>query len=185
MKKTLLLAGVACLVSLNAQAFDMMGLVKPYIGADYVYSYADYKNLAREPKRSYNSGAINVGAEIGRYTGLEAFFQQSGKRKQAKGTAEQMRTEFYAYGLDLYGYMPLGCSGFNLVGSLGMANYNMKAKYIHGSLDKQRIGYRAGAGMQYDFTDHFAARLVGRYDYIGMKHLDSMWEVTAGVRYTF
>jgi len=185
MKKTLLLAGVACLVSVNAHAFDMNNLVKPYIGVDYVYTNADYKNLARKPKESYNSGAINVGTQIGRYTGLEAFFQQSGKRKQAKGTPEQIRTEFYDYGLDLYGYMPIGCDGFNLVGALGVANYNVKAKFIDGSIDKQRVGYRAAAGVQYDFTEHFAARVLGRYDYIGMKYLDNLWEVVAGLRYTF
>ena len=42
MKKTLLLAGVACLVSLNANAgywSDVYHEMKPYIGADYIYSY--------------------------------------------------------------------------------------------------------------------------------------------------
>ena len=38
MKKVLLLAGVAALVSANANAFNLEREVKPYIGADYTYS---------------------------------------------------------------------------------------------------------------------------------------------------
>lgn len=192
MKKTLLLAGVSCLFAVSANAMDMGGMendmknmMKPYVGLDYVYSSADYKDLNRDPKKSYNSGSINIGTKITPYASIEAFFQQSGKRKSFKGTADQVRTEFYAYGLDAYGYMPLGCSKFNLLGTLGLAEYNMKAKYIHGSVDKQRMGYRVGLGAQYDFNEHFAARVVGRYSFIGAKNLDNLMELTAGVRYSF
>ncbi len=185
MKKTLLLAGVACLFSVSANAMDLSREFRPYIGLDYVYSHADYKDMVKEPKKSYNSGAINVGTWITPYASLEAFFQQSAKTKSHKGTPDQVRTEFYAYGLDAYGYLPIGCDGFNLLGSLGLANYNVKAKYIHGSEDKQRVGYRVGIGAQYDFTEHLAARVVGRYSFIGAKHLDNLMEVTAGIRYSF
>ena len=61
MKKTLLLAGVACLFSVSANAMDLSREFRPYIGLDYVYSHADYKDMVREPKKSYNSGAVNVG----------------------------------------------------------------------------------------------------------------------------
>ena len=185
MKKTLLLAGVACLFSVSANAMDLSRGFRPYIGLDYVYSHADYKDMVREPKKSYNSGAVNVGTWITPYASLEAFFQQSAKTKAYKGTEYRVRTEFYAYGLDAYGYLPIGCDGFNLLGSLGLANYNMKAKYHYGNVDKQRMGYRAGIGAQFDFTENFAARVVGRYSYIGAKHLDNLMEVTAGIRYTF
>ena len=130
-------------------------------------------------------GRRNVGTWITPYASLEAFFQQSAKTKAYKGTEYRVRTEFYAYGLDAYGYLPIGCDGFNLLGSLGLANYNMKAKYHYGNVDKQRMGYRAGIGAQFDFTENFAARVVGRYSYIGAKHLDNLMEVTAGIRYTF
>ena len=40
MKKTLLLAGVACLMTANANA----GMLSPYVGADYVHVNTDYKN---------------------------------------------------------------------------------------------------------------------------------------------
>ena len=79
MKKTLLLAGVACLFSVSANAMDLSREFRPYIGLDYVYSHADYKDMVREPKKSYNSGAVNVGTWITPYASLEAFFQQSAK----------------------------------------------------------------------------------------------------------
>ncbi len=73
MKKTLLLAGV-CLFSVSANAMDLSREFKPYIGLDYVYSHATTKISVREPKKSYNSGAVNVGTWITPYASLEAFF---------------------------------------------------------------------------------------------------------------
>ena len=46
MKKTLLLAGVACIFSYNANAMNISSDLKPYIGLDYVYSKADFKGEA-------------------------------------------------------------------------------------------------------------------------------------------
>ncbi len=187
MKKTLLLAGVACLFSFGANAADYnMRDLRPYIGIDYIYTNA---NIKKETgiKKDYNSGAINAGIRFDDYVGLEAFFQQSGERKSMKGTPYQTKSEFYAFGLDLFGYMPIGCDGFNLVGSLGVANYNVKLKYRghFGSDDKQRVGYRAGVGMQYDFTENFAARVMYRYTHLGMKEVKNLNEVNAGIRYSF
>lgn len=190
MKKTLLLAGVACLFAANANAGISMYNQEftPYIGADYVYDHASYKKDAKllSLKKSYNSGMINVGLRAMRYVGLEAFFQQSMTNKTNKNTDYPVKSKFYAYGADLYGYLPIGCYGFNMLGSLGLADYNLDLKVKQaGKYDKQRMGYRMGLGMQYDFTNHFAARVMGRYNYIGAKHLDNLKEVTVGLRYSF
>lgn len=194
MKKTLLLAGVACLFSYSANAMDYND-VKPYIGLDYVYSHADYKGEASRLEKSnyikdnFSSGVVNAGIKMGPYTSLEAFYQQSGTRKGDRvfidGLGHKAKTKFNAYGLDLYGYMPVGCSGFNLLGTVGLANYDLEVK---GAGDKDtwtRVGYRAGVGAQYDFNENWAARVVGRYSYIGTKAVDNLEEVTAGIRYTF
>ena len=82
--------------SVSANAMDLSREFRPYIGLDYVYSHADYKDMVREPKKSYNSGAVNVGTWITPYASLEAFFQQSAKTKAYKGTEYRVRTEFYA-----------------------------------------------------------------------------------------
>lgn len=194
MKKTLLLAGVACLFAVNANAqlnndhnMTWYGReVAPYIGVDYAYDRAGYKKLPGDMKKNYNSVMVNLGVRTMKYTGLEAFFQQSGNVKSLKNSGNGVKTRFYAFGMDMYGYLPIGCDGFNLLGSLGLANYNVKAKYqLGGSEDKNRMGYRIGAGMQYDFTNHIAARVMGRYNYLNAKHLKDLKEVTVGMRYSF
>ncbi len=187
MKKTLLLAGVASVIAMNANAAYFEGLqeYEPYIGADYVYSYAKFGGRARVMKDSYNSGAVNLGIRMYDYLGLEAFYQQSGERK-SRGDDGQYKSEFLAYGADLYAYAPVWCSGFNFLGSLGMANYRVRFQYPDvTSKHQERIGYRAGIGMQYDFNEHIAARVMGRYTYIGMARLNNLKEVTAGLRYSF
>lgn len=84
MKKTLLLAGVACLFSFGANAADYsLSELRPYVGLDYVYTDANIKKETRI-KTDYNSGAINAGIRFYDYLGLEAFFQQSGERKSMK-----------------------------------------------------------------------------------------------------
>ena len=66
-------------------------------------------------------------------------------------------------------------------------DYNFKLKYRgrQGSDDKQRIGYRAGIGAQYDFNDNISARLMYRYTQLGMKEVKNLNEVVAGLRYSF
>ena len=188
--KAILLAGAAVLLSNAAQAAEL----NPYIGMDYVYSHADFKSdkavWDKALEKDYNSLSFNLGMRPVQYMSLEAFFQQSGDAKgshveDAAGHKSRIKSEFYAFGIDGYGYMPIGCDGFNLLGTLGLANYNMKVKAFGGSEDKSRMGYRAGIGMQYDMNEHWAFRVVGRYSYIDSKILDNLMEATAGIRYTF
>ena len=190
MKKTLLLAGVACVFAMNANAAEFMNYtVNPYIGLDYVYSDANIKKEYKV-KKDYNSGAVNIGTMLSDYASIEAFFQQSGEGTSKVSGVEKYKSKFYAYGLDAYGYLPIGCDGFNLLGSVGIANYNMEVKdksaIRHNSkYDKDRTGYRIGLGAQYDFNEHFAARVMARYSYVGAKAMKDLKELTAGVRYTF
>ena len=188
MKKTLLLAGVATLMSFQAHASywsDVYNEMHPYIGADYIYSYGKFGGPAKDMKHSYHSLSVNLGARMYGYYGLEAFYQQSFKEDKHK-RGEKYSTEFLAYGLDMYGYMPVMCSQFNLLGSLGLANYRFSFRYPDiASKTQDRIGYRAGIGMQYDFNEHFAMRVMGRYTYLGMNRVNNLKEVTAGLRYMF
>lgn len=191
-KKSILLAGAAILLANSANAMEL----NPYIGLDYVFSKADYKSEqlrvfdTNKLEDKYNSGMVSMGIRPFEYMSLEAFFQQSAEEKgqkfiNASGAAHKLKSEFYAYGLDAYGYLPIGCDGFSLLGTVGLANYNIKIKSDSGSVDKQKMGYRAGIGAQYDIDDNWAVRLVGRYSYIDSDYLDNLQEVTAGIRYTF
>lgn len=188
MKKVCLIAAAVSTFALNAGAADwgmnMSELVRPYIGADYVYSDASHGSFAKKAKKAYNSIAGNVGMDITKYASLEAFYQQAFERKAHIGP-DTLKSEFYAWGLDMYGRMPIMCSGFNALASVGLADYNVKYKFQGSSEDKQRVGYRGGLGMSYDFTDHISMRVMGRYSYLGMANLNHLMEVTAGLRYTF
>ena len=58
MKKTLLLAGVACLISATASnAMDYRD-IKPIIGLDYAYSDADFKKSSKGLNNDFNSGVV-------------------------------------------------------------------------------------------------------------------------------
>ena len=188
MKKTLLLAGVACVLSIQAQAgywTDVYNEMHPYIGADYIYSNIKFGGPAQHMRDGYHSPSINIGARMYGYWGLEGFYQQSFKEKKTFD-GDKHSAEFLAYGADVYGYMPIMCSQFNLLGSLGLANYRFSFRYPDEASKKQnRVGYRVGIGMQYDFTEHFAMRIMGRYSYLGMNRVDNLKEVTAGLRYMF
>lgn len=189
MRKAILLAGIAVLMSESVQAME----INPYIGADYTYSKADYKSddavWDKALKEDYNSLGANLGMRPSQYFSLEGFFQQSMEAKGSKASAavygDRIKSKFYAYGADAYGYMPIGCNGFNLLGTVGLANYNFKVKTDTGSEDKNHMGYRAGLGFQYDMDDHWAMRVVARYSYIDSKILDNLQEATAGIRYAF
>lgn len=188
MKKTLLLAGAACLFPVLANAQMMSGNeAKSYIGVDYIYDKADFKKDAKSLDDGYNSASVNAGVRVEDF-GAEAFYQHSGERKTHLSAAEggEHKFKFQAYGLDLFGYAPIGMNeDFDLLASIGIANYDTKHKNEKGKESKGRIGYRFGVGAQYNLTENFSVRVMGRYNYIGMRNLDSFKELTAGVRYSF
>ena len=155
-----------------------------YVGADYAFTSYDFKGGLDEAKKSYHSGMINVGTRIDRF-GAEIFGQWSGKRTKDL-TDGKLKTKVNAYGLDLYGYQPLGCEGkYDLLATIGVADYYFKGEKDGGSDSNNRIGWRIGGGAMYNMTDHISARVVGRYAYIGAKELNHAAEVTAGLRYSF
>lgn len=189
MKKTLLLAGVACvMMTAQAQAGDwynnMMHNTKIYVGADYAFDSVDFKGSLNEAKEDYNSGIFNVGARMG-YMGVELFGQWA--FGDSKDTPDgKLKTNINAYGMDLYGYLPLGCEGkYDIIGTLGVADYYYKGFLEEKNDTNNHIGWRVGGGAMYNFNEHVSARLIGRYAYIGASDLNHVAEVTAGMRYNF
>ena len=190
MNKALLLAGAACVLCLStpAKAQQMFGhKIEPYIGADYIFTSADFKKAGNLLKEDYNGGAVNIGTRLGKYAGLEAYYQMTGERKAKHESGSDLKSKFRSYGLDLFGYLPLGCADkVDLLASVGAGNYTLKVKGDPtGEYDKDHMGYRFGVGAQYNFNEHVSARVMGRYTYVDTKYLDSLMEVNAGLRYTF
>ncbi len=186
MKKMLLLSGVACLMAANANAMSWnMKNIRPYVGADYVYSYAKQGGEARHIKDDFNSMKFNLGMQIYQNWDLEFSFQQSGELKSKNGEGgRHVKNYFSAYALDAYGKYPLFCSKLSALATVGTAIYHVKYKGLS-KRGYDRVGYRAGVGMQYDFTKNMSARVVGRYSYIGSAYTDNLMEVTAGLQYRF
>ena len=190
MNKALLLAGAACVLCLStpAKAQQMFGHeIEPYIGADYIFTSADFKKAGNLLKEDYNGGAVNIGTRLGKYAGLEAYYQMTGERKAKHESGSDLKSKFRSYGLDLFGSLPLGCADkVDLLASVGAGNYTLTVKGDPtGEYDKDHMGYRFGVGAQYNFNEHVSARVMGRYTYVDTKYLDSLMEVNAGLRYTF
>ena len=192
MKKMLLLATSACLFAMNAQASDMMKEMRPYVGIDYAYSDADISKIDNKQyfNHQFNSGDINVGVRMGKYMGVEAFFQKSMEEKKTVFNTIKTKADFYAYGLDLMGYMPVH-EKIELIGALGVAQYDVTAKArntetgakIHH--DDSGFGIRMGAGVQYNITDNVAVRALGRYTWLDVDNVNHLKEFVIGARYSF
>lgn len=192
MKKMLLLATSACLFAMNAQASDMMKEMRPYVGIDYAYSDADISKIDNKQyfNHQFNTGDINVGVRMGKYMGVEAFFQKSMEEKKTVFNTIKTKADFYAYGLDLMGYMPVH-EKIELIGALGVAQYDVTAKAhntetgakIHN--DDSGFGIRMGAGVQYNITDNVAVRALGRYTWLDVDNVNHLKEFVIGARYSF
>ena len=115
------------------------------------------------------------------------FYQISDSHKTRSGL-EKSKSSFQAYGLDLYGYLPLGCGEtFSLLGTAGVGEYTFvkdasfaKKQRDHG------IGWRAGVGALVNVDQNWSLRMIARYVNLNqIEDFDHMMEYSAGVRYTF
>lgn len=184
MKKILLLTGVALLAINNANASDF-AMVKPYIGADYVYSRAHQGGPAKGFKKNFHSGKVDLGMQIYNNIYTEFSSQMSGELKNRRAyDGSTVKNKFQAYAMDLYGKYPIMCSNLSALLSGGAAIYHVSYKGMENK-SFNKVGYRAGIGMQYDFNQNWAARVLGRYSYVGADRLNNLKEVTVGMLYRF
>lgn len=187
MKKIVLLSGAALLaLSTSAQAMHWnMAEYNPYIGADYVYSHAHHRGVAKGLKNDYNSAKFDLGMQFYKNFYTEFSYQMSGKLKNKSAfEGRTVKSNIQAYAMDVYGKYPIMCSNLGALLTAGAAIYNLKYKGLP-SKSINRVGYRGGVGLQYDFNNHWAARVVGRYSYLGAKRVEDLKEVTVGMIYNF
>jgi len=189
MKKTLLLAGVASVFALNAQALDFA----PYVGADYNMSFINKASkLDSALPAKYHSGSLNVGTKLSPYAAVEVFGEIS--RHESKTI---FRTRYRAYGVDLFGILPLGCHNeWELLGTAGVGRYTIKAQIKDGdykeSGKQNEWGWRFGFGAQYNITENWAVRAMYRHvafkdmkdggEKVGIRGFDVL---SLGIRYAF
>lgn len=173
-KNIALLSAVSALVIAgNANALEF----KPYVGAQYNYTKVDAEI---EPK--LNSGSVFIGTEYNKYFGTEVFYQLSDDDED-----NNVKSDFTAYGLDAYAYLPLGCDQvWSVFATGGIANYDFDMKSDEGKSEDNGLGYRLGAGVQYNITNNLSVRALGRYIWTDkLDGFDSFTEFSLGAKYTF
>lgn len=174
-KKLALLAAVSVFaLTNNANALEF----RPYVGAQYNLTHVNYRGA---PDVDMHSGSVFVGTEYNKYFGTEVFYQMSSDwDKKINGT--KFSADFDAYGLDAYGYLPLGCDQvFAPFITAGIASYDFGK-----DVDDRGLGYRLGGGIQYHITNNWAIRILGRYIWTDkLDQMDHLSEFSAGIKYVF
>ena len=181
MKKTLLLAGVACLFAANANAE-----LTPYVGADYNYDMWGMDQYAEDALIDHShGGTVVAGTKFNKWAGVEAFYQLT-KQESNHFAASLYHSRLQAYGADAMAYLPLGCENkFELLAGLGMGEYEVKVRE-DGVADKfEGIGYRLTAGAQYNLDANWSVRGTYRHVYVNKTFLNDLNEISLGVRYNF
>ena len=182
MKKTLLMAGDACMFAANANA-----AIRPYAGLAFNYYTFDYAyDIENAIEDDYQSVSFVAGAKFHRNFGAEVFYQHSGKEKNTYDE-DKYTTAFQAYGVDFLGFLPLGCDGeVELIAGAGIGEYEMKVKMVGAGSDKEEtLGYRLNGGAQYNIDENWSVRGMYHHVYTQKSFIDAIDEFSLGVRYNF
>lgn len=178
MNKKILAAACGLLVSSGfALAHDDMNF---YVGADLGYTKHSYGDGLKDYVSAWNGNAKTKAPNMGVFVGgkfHENFGAELGytfyKKAKVDWTAGWNTDYIKANNIyaDLLGYMPIDTC-FDLLGSVGVGR--MKLKYDDNNasgidIGKGKVGFRLGAGAQYKFDDHFAARAMVRYQRANIK----------------
>ncbi len=180
-KNIALLAAVSVFAltnSVNALEF------RPYVGAQYNVTHDNNKIV--DTNVNLHSYSVFVGTEYNKYFGTEVFYQNSNKwHKVVEGN--KVKADFDAYGLDAYGYLPLGCD--QVIApfvTAGIANYDFDYATTGAKGEDNGLGYRLGGGIQYHITNNIAVRALGRYVWTNkLEGTDHFSEFSVGAKYVF
>ena len=181
MKKSLLLAGVATLVALNANAFEFNPYVSvKYIKADMESSYkveqikpgVTIADISESDKNSAYSIAFGTRNQLTKGTlRTELEFQQNGKLKSHLSGTEELNTntEIKSLMLNTYYEFDTGTK-FNPYVSAGLGfaqiETSLKSSYMSmGSEKAENLTWQLGAGVSYNFNEHLS------FD-TGYRHID-------------
>lgn len=179
--------------------------IKPYVGFEVTSLKADIATIngfdyGQVYEDQYNAIAPYFGARIGNHFGLEAgYTQSSSESKAASGVisgitvSSDIETEISALTLDALGYYPIN-KNLELIGQAGFGFYEVDTSGtvtvssstpvpIAGSDDS--IGYRVGAGFQYNINDKFAVRTLVRHTILDFDVVDSATSLSVGGSYNF
>ena len=194
MKKVFLLASVACLMSLNAEA----GMLSPYIGADYINVNADYGN-ENDSKYAdnFNSYGVSAGIRLTNSVALEGFYQQSENKEKNSdggyaGADFKSSLKLKSYGIDLVSDV-VNLGKVEILTSVGYIRYEAETEsrlvmggtsaYAHDT--EEADGVRFGIGGQFNLTQNLSVRGMFRYAVTDLESVKNYKEFSVGVRYYF
>ena len=170
---TLMLATVSTMaVASNVSANEY----KPYVGVDYAYTNFDKSGT------NLNSAILNVGTTYNEHFSTEVFYQFSDSDIRSHNEVSMV-----AYGLDAYGFMPVGCyTQLSLFGTAGIGHYKLKTKI---PAEKRReetgLGYRLGAGVSYAIDENVSLRALARHVWTDDLDGKKFMEYNFGAQYRF
>lgn len=183
---------------------------KPYVGIDLQHQAVDYNSdidlgggMLLDGNSVLEDGLnginIHVGNRFNKYFGGELgyFRTQNESKSIAAGdsvgnglvAATDFKTDVQLQGitLDALGYLPLGASErFELIGTAGVSWIKAEAKLDGVSDDSSELGYRVGAGAQFNVTEKVNLRGLVRYqsaDFDGIA--DDAYTYSVGMNYSF
>lgn len=190
MKKYLFVLGFLGLFSSTANANEMF--FKPYVGIDAGFSGVAFSKKSSKDyfEDSYAFGDVNVGAKLHKNFGVEAFYQKSTEEEKKIVGLFKTKAKYEAYGVDVLGYFPVAADNrYEIIGAFGLAQYEYKykAEILGTNLNSSEngLGYRFGAGVQYNFHEHFGVRAMARYAILDVEGVDGIFDLSLGLQYKF
>lgn len=168
MKFRNILFGAITLTSFSAEAADYGFFFKPYVGADYDYVHANYKDGGDQIAEDNLNGAdVHVGARVHKYLGFEGgyLWTGNGNKSNVLGSGINTSVNVRGFTFDALGYLPV-IDKFELIGTAGVsrlrADLNVSG-LIAGSGHEYETKGRVGGGAQYWLTDNLNVRGIVRY----------------------
>lgn len=160
-----ILAIMTILFSTSARADDFY--FKPNIGADYQYTYIDYKDNNDEVlEKSLHGGDVHIGARIHKNLGFEAGYLRTAEatKDNVLGSGLDTKIKLTGYTFDALGYLPLGNGKFELIGTAGITRIKADLSIPGiGSDSESETKGRVGGGAQYWLSDNLNVRTLVRY----------------------
>ena len=198
---------IMSLLTVSAQAEEIQGFkATPIVGVGFTTSSVSFDDtIVEDMYGDKNNGFyISGGVIINDTVSFEAFYQKSDEKSKTSGPYvdeygnvlnAHTKLSYEVYGVDGKLFIPTTVEGFKVFGTVGLAEYKFKGKktleyelYEPITETERLFGYRLGVGAEYQLTKHISANLAGRVISFEDKPdatLDSMTELSVGIKYTF
>ena len=183
---------------------------KPYVGFDLQHQALDYNSsmdmgggIALDGDKVLEDGLnglnIHIGNRFNKHLGAELgyFRTRNESTNIAAGDSVgpgvvaaapfQTKVQLQGITLDALGYLPLGQSErFELIGTAGVSWIKADAELDGVSDDSSELGFRLGAGAQFNVTEQINLRGLVRYQSADFDDVaDRAYTYTLGMNYSF